>query len=170
MPPVGACAGRTASPARTHVDAKKNPSGVLVVVTAMTVMDWAASKLRAPVKASAVTARGAVRRPPASSPLAACAVPARTLAALRDLTYGSLVLSSTAQASVYAWKTCRTCCSRALVAAAARRYGRGPFGIIAFAALSRECHAHRPCAETARGLPLCRCDDAGPCCGSVYDR
>ena len=90
--------------------------------------------------------------------------------ALRDLTYGSLVLSSTAQASVYAWKACRTCCSRALVAAAAHRYGRGPFGIIAFAALSRDCHAHRPCAEAARGLPLGRCDDAGPCCGSVYDR
>ena len=87
----------------------------------------------------------------------------------RGLTYGSRVLSCTAQASFYAWRAWRTCCSRALLAAAARRYGFGPFGIIAFAALSRDCHAHRPCAEVVRGRPVGRCDGAGACCGSLYD-
>ena len=41
LPPVGACAGREASPARTHAglpsDAKENPTGVLAVVMAAVV-------------------------------------------------------------------------------------------------------------------------------------
>ena len=91
LPPVGACAGREASPARTHAglpsDAKENPTGVLAVVMAAVVT--ATMELQAPVKAlSAATARGAVWRPPAfepaSSPLAACAGLARTLAAKRQ--------------------------------------------------------------------------------------
>ena len=87
LPPIGACAGHQASPAYPHAaslsDATGSPTGVLAVVIAAVVT--ATMELRAPVKASsAATARGAVWRPPASSPIAACAGLARTLAAKRQ--------------------------------------------------------------------------------------